>query len=91
VGEFNTDRLKVTQVVLDGVQYEISISQFAGGFRRATWTCLDCSEEGAFAPISADAKHAIALAKVCVHMHHSLLHQRGPTPKRNVESSQVGD
>ena len=89
--DVDTDRLRIKQVVLDGVHYEISVSQFAGEFHRATWTCTDCSEEGAFAPISADVEHAIALAKVCVNMHHSLLHQRGPVPKRYAESSQPQD
>ena len=75
--EFDTDRLRIKQIVLDGVQYEIAVSEFTFGFHRATWTCTDCSEEGAFAPVSADARHAIALAKVCIQLHHGLLHQRG--------------
>jgi hypothetical protein len=83
VGEFDSDRLRIKQVVLDGMRYEISVSQFVEGFHRATWTCTECSETGAFAPISADVEHAIALAKVCVNMHHSLLHQRGPVLKRS--------
>ena len=79
----NTGRSRRVLFTIVPIHYEICVAEIAEGFFRARWNCPDCAETGAYAPISAEAGQAIDLAKVCIKMHHGLLHQRGLTSALN--------
>ncbi len=76
----NSDWHRTKQIEVDGIGYDISVRQFGDGYYRAAWRCCDCSEDGAWAPVSASPEQSIALAKIALHVHHSLIH--GPVPRR---------
>jgi hypothetical protein len=64
-------------VVIGNVTYKINVNGENGGMFRATWTCSNCNEKGAWSPVSSDAKQAVELAKIGMEIHHSLLHSSG--------------
>ena len=74
----DTDRPRKHQVILAGVRYDITVSQFSNKIYRASWTCSKCNEQGPWAPLSAEPKQAAAMAKVALEVHHAFVHQHGP-------------
>jgi hypothetical protein len=42
---------------------------------QAEWTCSECDEKGAWAPLSGDPLKAAELAKLGLEVHHSFLHR----------------
>jgi hypothetical protein len=75
VARLGTTRQTFKQIAWGGITYDICIKQFASGLKRAEWRCSECDEDGSWAPVSADANEALKLAKVCIGVHHSLLHR----------------
>ena len=71
----DTDRRTKKQVIRDGVRYDIAVSMVSAGIFRAVWTCSECSEEGAWSPLSGDPIQAVELAKVGLEVHHAFLHR----------------
>jgi hypothetical protein len=69
------------QVILDGIKYNIHVTSLSGGMFRAEWKCAACSEDGAWAPISADSQQAIDLAKLGIGVHHAFVHRGLPRQK----------
>jgi hypothetical protein len=65
-----------------GVHYEIVVDEF-DDYYRAEWTCDNCGESGAWAPISATPDGAMELAKLALRIHHSLVHG-GPSRPLNL-------
>ena len=58
----------------DGVKYDISVSEDGNGFYKAAWSCLECCEEGLLTPVGNTPEEAMHLARICVGVHHELIH-----------------
>ena len=76
-----TNQPALKQVILDGIKYDIHVISLSGGMFRAEWKCTACSEDGAWAPISADSQQAIDLAKLSIGVHHTFVHHGIPRQK----------
>jgi hypothetical protein len=63
-----------SRLELDGVRYEITAFESDDGTFRATWACSLCKENGAWVPISSDAKEVVRHAEIGVRVHHALVH-----------------
>ena len=68
---------KTKHVEIGGVRYEITVVPYTEHMYRATWFCLVCDEEGAWAPVSLEVAQAIESATVGVEVHHSFCHGPG--------------
>ena len=53
--------------------YDIAVSEFDVNYQ-AEWTCDNCGESGAWAPIGVTPDGAIELAEMALRIHHSLVH-----------------
>jgi hypothetical protein len=69
----NAEWMQRKQMELDNVKYDITVAE-SGGEYTATWTCLDCGEQGASALKSASAQQAMERAQVNLYAHHTLEH-----------------
>jgi len=74
VALLDTGWKRLKQMEIDGVRYDICISQ-RGPLFRAAWVCATCCEQGAWAPVSATADQASELAQIGLRSHHCLVHQ----------------
>jgi hypothetical protein len=80
VALLDTGWKRLKQMEIDGVRYDICISQ-RGPLFRAAWVCANCCEQGAWAPVSATADQASELAQIGLRSHHCLVHQASLRPK----------
>jgi hypothetical protein len=80
VAILDTGWKRLKQMEIDGVHYDICVSQ-RGPLFRAAWVCADCCEQGAWAPVSATADQASELAQIGLRSHHCLVHQASPRLK----------
>jgi hypothetical protein len=78
----NPERPRTQQFRYGGVWYTVRLTEYSPGLHRAIWSCLDCDEEGAWAPVSGEPAQAIELAKQGIEIHHSFVHARGPTRQK---------
>jgi hypothetical protein len=80
VALLDTGWKRLKQMEIDGIRYDICISQ-RGPLFRAAWVCANCCEQGAWAPVSATADQASELAQIGLRSHHCLVHQASPRLK----------
>jgi hypothetical protein len=80
VAILDTGWKRLKQMEIDGVRYDICVSQ-RGALYRAAWVCASCCEQGAWAPVSATADQASELAQIGLRSHHCLVHQPSPRLK----------
>ena len=80
VTRLGTGWKRLKQVEVDGVIYDICVTE-RGGMYRAAWVCSECCEQGAWAPTSGTAAQAIDLAEIGLRIHHALVH----LPSRRVK------
>jgi hypothetical protein len=80
VALLDTGWKRLKQMEIDGFRYDICISQ-RGPLFRAAWVCATCCEQGAWAPVSANAEQASELAQIGLRSHHCLVHQASPRLK----------
>ena len=73
---------KTKHLDIDGVRYEITARHYDQEMYRATWTCMACREEGAWAPVSREVTQAVQSAAVGIRLHHSFCHGPGTTPRK---------
>lgn len=73
----NSSRSANKQFIIGGVRYSIAVTKISGNMYRASWSCSECKEEGAWAPLSADPKQAVEMARFGLEAHHTFLHQNG--------------
>ena len=78
----NSDRSISKQVVLNDVRYDITVTPFTGEIYQASWSCSECHEDGAWAPVSVDPHQAIELAIAGLEAHHGFLHGRDKITRR---------
>jgi hypothetical protein len=72
-----TTRLATKQLNIDGLRYNITVRKVSEEMYRASWSCTQCKEEGAWAPLSADPKQAVEMARFGLEAHHTFLHHGG--------------
>jgi hypothetical protein len=65
---------RLKQIDLDGVKYDICVTEH-NGLYRAAWVCTQCCEQGAWAPVSATSAQASELAQIGLRIHHYLAHR----------------
>jgi len=75
VSPSNQERHSSKQFTLGDVTYDIHVKVASNGMYRAEWTCSECGETGAWAPLSGDPTKAAELAKLGMEVHHSFLHR----------------
>ena len=63
------------QFRLGDVTYDLVVNAISNGIFQAKWTCSECAETGAWAPLSGDPIKAAELAKLGLEVHHSFLHR----------------
>jgi hypothetical protein len=72
-----TNRPAIKQLNIGGVRYSITVTKVSDEMYRASWSCTECKEVGAWAPLSADPKQAVEMARFGLEAHHTFLHQGG--------------
>jgi len=73
MAEQNAEWTHKKQIELDGIQYEIDISESGAEFK-ASWVCLACGQRGAAPLKSSSAEHATERARANLYAHHTLVH-----------------
>jgi hypothetical protein len=71
---------RLKQMEIDGVKYDICVTQRGDAFR-AAWVCGECCEQGSSAPWSTSPVQASQLAQVGLQHHHSMAHRYPRKPK----------
>jgi hypothetical protein len=69
----NAEWTQRQQTEMDDVRYDITVAE-SGGEYSATWTCLECGEQGASVLKSASVEQAMERAQVNLYAHHTLMH-----------------
>jgi hypothetical protein len=72
---------RLSQVRLDGVNYDIGVKEGSDGRVNVSWVCLKCCEQGSPSPASLTLEQAVALAKIGLHAHHALFHRTALEPQ----------
>jgi hypothetical protein len=66
---------RLSQVRLDGVNYDIGVKEGNDGRFSVAWVCLKCCEQGPPAPAALNLDQAARFAEIGLHAHHALIHQ----------------
>jgi hypothetical protein len=73
--------LQVQHLSSGDLEYDISVNDRGDGVYIASWNCLKCGEKGALTPSGSTPDEALRLARICVDVHHQLIHVEPNRPK----------